>query len=370
MLVKRPNALALALVTLVSVVALPLAADEVGTVVFIEGFPDVVREGITVTQDVDFGFRVENFDSVATDATSSLEIEFDASTGIDATVSVEPETQFSIDLSSLAREQNGAVDLVAGTINVVARALEGDSRFQVRTSSAAMGVRGTTFAVSTGPAGEILVSTEEGLVEVTDPDGRSLFAAPGEAVEVDEERSLFQTVRYDRERVGAFRAEWRTRRAELFAERAPEILRFHADRYRRARETFIEAYGSLMRRRAIIDRWMDQNRRDAAPSSRAREEAADLLEDVARVRAAMVRFETAFSRLERMAPFVRELAPDVELENGISAADLYRRLASDRRIMNERFATVRHVLKLYARRSGGRAPYEYLDRIERRREER
>lgn len=333
-----------------------VSADEVGTVTFVQSFPEVVRDGRTLVEDVDFGFRVENLDAIRTDERSALELELDAATGIDATIAVEPDTYFALEVSDLLSEQDGSIELIAGTVNVVARRLAGDSRFEVRTPGATMGVRGTTFAVSTAPGGEILVTTEEGLVEVTNPTGRSLFASPGEAVEVDESTSLFRTVRYDREQIAAFRAEWRERRAALFIERAPELLRFWGSRYRRARDEFVEAYAQLMRRRDVIDEWLDEDRRGVRPRIERLQDRVDLRRAVVRVRAAMVRFEPILARLDRMAPFVRGFAADVELEPGFTAADLYRTVNDDRRVMAERIATVRHVLKLYGIRNGGRIP--------------
>ena len=68
----------------------------------------------------------------------------------------------------------------------------------------------------------------------------------------------------------------------------------------------------------------------------------------------MRRFEPIVARLDQMAPFVRELAPDVELRPGVTAADLYRMVANDRRAMRDRLATVRYALKLAAQAIGRR----------------
>jgi hypothetical protein len=344
-----------------------VAADEVGSVTFVEGYPDVVREGDSLPEVIDFGFRVENFDSIRTDEASALEVAFDPGTGIDATVAIEPDTHVYIDVSDLRTEQTGTLELVAGSVSVVARHLTGASEFQVRTPVATMGVRGTTFAVTGGPGGELLVTADEGVVEVSDREGRSLFAVPGEAVEIDEEAALLRTLRYDRDRIREFRRDWRARRLELFVEHAPRILRFYGRRYLGAREAFVEAYAQLMGARDVIDEWMNESMRGVRPSRDALRERRQLVRTVLRVRAAMARFEPVIARLDRMAPVVRELAPDVEIEPGVTAGDLYRTLANDRRIMTERLATVRHVLKLFAQRNNGETPFEFFERLEERR---
>lgn len=347
---------------LAAVAAAGLAADEVGTVSYVEGFPTIVREGTDVYEEIDFGFRIENFDVVRTDERSALEIEFDPATGIDASVSVEPDTQFAVELSSLRTEQTGAIELLAGSVSVTARRLTGRSRFEIRTPAAIMGVRGTVFDVTGAPGGELLVTTGEGLVEVTDPNGRSLFASPGEAVEVDEESSLFRTVRYDRAQLAAFRQEWREQRLERFIENAPRILSFYGRRYLRAREAFVAAYADLMSHRDLIDEWIDEARRGVRPRAGSLRERRDFVSTVRSVRLAMFRLEPVLARLDQIEPYVREFLATVEIEPGVTAADLYRTVNDDRRLMRARVAEVRRVLKLFALRNEGETPFELIER--------
>lgn len=342
----------------------PGVTDEVGTVTYVEGYPELVRDAKPIYEDLDLGFRVENFDAISTDSRSAVEITFDETTGIDATLTVEPYTDFSLELTSLRSEQTGTVELLAGSVSVTARALTGTSRFQIRTPAAVMGVRGTVFSVTDAPGGEFLVSTDEGLVEVTNPDGRTLFAVPGEAVEIDEESTLFRNVRYDRAQVAAFRAGWREERLERFIENAPRVLSFHGRAYLRARDEFIDAYGRLMQHRDVIDIWIDESERGVRPRAADLRQRRELVAAVLRVRAAMFRYEPIVARLDRMAPYVADSAATVEITPGTSAADLYRTVANDRRVMAERRAEVRRVLKLYADRNGGETPFEPLEALE------
>lgn len=333
------------------VVAVLIPAEEIAVVVYVEGYPQLIRNGKLVHEEIDFGFPVESFDSFRTDPLSSLEITFGELTGIDATVAIEPDTQFTVDIADLRSNPTASVDLIAGSVSVVARSLAAGSRFQIRTATAAMGVRGTIFSVTGAPGGELLVATDEGLVEVTSEEGRTLFASPGEAVEIDDESELFRTLRYDRNDLQAFRSDWRARRAALFAERAGEILRFHGRRYLEARERFIETYAELMTHRDVLDAWMDESRRGVRPQIGDLRDRRELLAAIVRVRGAMRQLEPVIARLEQMAPFVRELAPSVQLRPGVTAADLYVVVRNDRVAMQERLATVRYALKLAAQRS-------------------
>ncbi|MFW5717726.1 MAG: FecR domain-containing protein [Spirochaetota bacterium] len=357
----RPTLFILALAVLAA--GPPLPADEVATVTYVDGYPEVVRDAKPLVGDVDFGFRLESFDAIRTDEASSLAISIDAETGIDADVTVEPETHFYLDLSAMRSEQSAALELVGGTLSVIARRLAGDSSLQVRTIAATMGVRGTTFSVETGPAGELLVWADEGLVEVTNVAGRTLFASPGEAVEIDESQHVFRTLRYHRSRLAEFRREWRTQRTERMLERIPHLVRFSGRRYLAARERFVAAYGELIARRDVIDEWIDEQRRGVRPEPDSLPDAADLARVVARARATMAAFEPLLHRIGRLEPLLGEHVVGVEVRPGTTAADLIRSVNNDRRVMIERVRTVRHVLKLYAQRNDGRAPFESPDRL-------
>lgn len=315
-------------------------ADEVATVAYVEGYPRLVRNGKPIYEEIDFGFRVESFDAFATDSRSVLELAFDPQTGIDATVAAESETRFTVEVSRLRSAAIASVDLIAGSVSVVARSLADGARFQIRTATAAMGVRGTDFSVTGAPGGELLVVTEEGLVEVSSEEGRTLFASPGEAVEIDDESALFRTVRYDRDDLQTFRSEWRRRRAALFAERADEVVRYSGRRYLEARERFIEAYAELMSHRDVLDEWMDESRRGVRPRVGDPRERGELAAAIAGARAATRQLEPIAARLEQIAPVVRDLAPE-----------LHRLVVDDRRAMDERIATVRYALKLASQRS-------------------
>ncbi|HKJ86695.1 MAG TPA: hypothetical protein VKA06_11500, partial [Spirochaetia bacterium] len=101
----------------------------------------------------------------------------------------------------------------------------------------------------------------------------------------------------------------------------------------------------------VLDVWMDESRRGVRPRTGELRERRELAAAIVRVRGAMRQLEPTIARLEQMAPFVRALAPDVELRPGVTAADLYATVRNDRRAMDERVATVRYVLKLAAQRS-------------------
>jgi hypothetical protein len=331
------------------------AQDRVAEVSYVEGYPEVVRDGQELFDTVDFGFAIENFDLVRTSDNSTLDIRIDPNTGIDATLVVEPQTQLYLDISSLRREQTGTVQMVTGAIQVTARRLTGQSRLDILCGTAAMGVRGTVFSVTTAVGGELLICADEGEVEVSTESGELASAVPGEAVEVDAEGGVRRLLYAGARQV--FRNAWLREREEAFLRRAPELLAYHGRLYLEARELFVDRYAELMSHRSILDRWVDENRRGILPALAARLESRErLLDPLLRMRAVMVVFERHAAALTRMAPYVASIAAEVEIRPGISGAQLLVMVENDARITDERRATIRQGLKLYALRNDGVAP--------------
>lgn len=340
------------------------ARDVVGEIVYLEGFPEIIRGADTVIDTVDFGFPIENYDSIRTDPESVVELQLDRATGIDATISVEPDTVFHINVSSLQSEQTGTVDLISGSISVVARELLGVSRLNVRTQTSVAGVRGTTFSVTTAVGGEILVSAQEGLVEVTDLGGATLFAAPGEAVELDSERNVFRNLKYTGS-PAALRRQWLAERIDAFRANAPRVFRFYARRYLAERDAFVSAYEALMAERDIIDRWIEEDRRGiTADSITVTREKRQIAGALLRLRASMFLFEHTVTRLDRMRPLVVEFADEIEVARGDTATDLLKLIELERAVMTRRFATVRQVLRLFSDRNNGQTPLDIFGRFE------
>jgi hypothetical protein len=351
----------LLLVGLFSVSVLAIAQDRIGEVVFVDGDPRFVRDGIELAEEVSFGYPVENFDTITTDARSELEIAIDPDTGIDVSILVDPDTTFYLDLSSYRQQQRGVVELITGSINVNARQIRSGSGFLINTPTAAMGVRGTVFSVDTAPGGEMLVTPQEGVVEVTTTNGQRGFARTGQAVEIDTIDLTLRTVRFSPGERQAFREQWGADRRAQVAERAPELVQRLGRQYRQYKNRFVASYGALMRRRDILDQWMEQARRGTrgdseTTSQQIRQIAPVLLELRGGIRA----FEQLFARLETLREYLPTGSGSVEIESGFTIADVYRMIGSDRAVMQQRFREVRHALKLFAVRNNGVVPRSIL----------
>lgn len=340
------------------------ANDPIGSVTYLEGYPEVIRNGGEIFDWIDFGFEVENYDQVETDDGSIVEIQIDASTGIDASVTVQPSTVFYFDLSSLRGEQNGGIELLGGSVEVVARRLVGNSKLDVRTSTAVMGVRGTKFSVTTAINGDILVTTTEGSVEVTPDSGEPRYAVPGQAVEQTIE-GVFRNISIEGVDADAFRRSWFQDRVAAFDANASRVISFFGGRYLEQRETFAEAYRNLLSQRDIIDKWIGEDE-EGRIGSRAdvMREKRELFGELARIRQSLFLFERTYYRLAQMAPYAGGDVLTMQIAPGVDAGQLFEIVAEDRRVFTRRMAIVRYVMKLYALRNDGVMPFAGVSGIE------
>ncbi len=329
-------------------VAAPLGAREVATVTFVEGRPHLVRDGRPLLRRVEPGFGVESFDAIRTGEGETLELLFDRPPDFDLLVRVAARSHVSIHLTAPGAQSPGVLGLIAGSIAVSVRGLPRDSSLEVHSSAGTVRVRGTVFAVTLSPDGAMLVTAEAGVVEVRGPGGPTLYARRGEAVEIDVYAGGVRTLRFDGEAPQELQRGWLERRAAWTAEHRAQVVRLRGQSYRAARDGFTAAYAELMGHRERIDELMDAAERGLSVTGSRADEDSRLLEALVRVEAWMRELEPLYAVFDSLASHPGDEAPEVEIDEGYSAADLLQLVANDRRLMTERFATVRHVLKVSA----------------------
>lgn len=183
----RNHALAVALAAVYPACA---QAAGVARVDFVSG--PVVAVGASGTQrTLGKGGEVGNGDAVVTGDRGRAQLRF--SDG--GMVSLQPGTEFKIDdyrYSDQGGEEKGFFSLLKGGMRTITGLIGRSNRssYQVTTSVATIGIRGTEYTAGLNPAGnELLVHTGEGLVEVCNNAGCMLLGAgesgavPGRNVE-------------------------------------------------------------------------------------------------------------------------------------------------------------------------------------------
>lgn len=340
---------------------------EVGTVVYVEGAPQVFRDGEVMSNPADFGFPVESFDLLRTGSDDLLEIETNPDLGTEARIVVQPESVLYLDMSVLRSSSDGgsrsAIELVHGSMTVVVDRLSRDGTFEVAMDSTTLGVRGTTFNVDVAFNGNVLVTAEEGRVEVRDARGRILFADPERAVEwLDPARFRnigLGTAVPDRDGIRSFRRRWIADRLQELRRNPAALLRVQAQRYLEARQELTRVYRLLMARRDVLDQWIDEERRLLRSSRDARSRQ---LERVApHLRSALPilrRYERLHYQLRRTAELYRAegLDPELPVTDDLTAEELFALVEGDVAVFERRMNVIRYVAKLYVRRNSGVLP--------------
>ncbi len=333
----------------------------VGEVVYLEGAPQLFRRGAVVDDPMDFGTPLLNFDQIVTEERDFAELAIDPDTGIDAVIEVYPNSAFYLDVTSLQDSQRGGVEMLAGTISLNVSRLLGESELEVRTQAAVMGVRGTTFDVTIGVNGDLLVVATEGRVVCRDDTGTTLFATPNQAVEQRFD-GLFRNVPVAITEADTFRREWLAERIEAFRASPLEVLRHYRERYLDLRERFSAAYRELFENRSILDKWMQEDRRGIVGSRPEQlREKRQVIGELLRLRRVLFVFERVYYRLVDLEANVQPRALRAELSPGLTVEDFLQELRRDRRVLARRMQTVRYVFRLYAERNDGSVPTEIGD---------
>lgn len=344
-------------VTLVALAA-PLAA-EVGSIVYLDGEVEVVRDGERIWQEIDFGFPLESYDLIRTGDNGLVELELDEPAGLTASITVEPNTSFYLDVSAQRTDSPSGVELLGGSVRLALQ--QYGAGFEVRTEAATMGVRGTVFDVVTSVRGDILVTCEEGAVVCSTDSGPELVATPGRAVEARVGERL-RNLTVGGANLESFQREWMRDRLSEFRSTPVPLLNLYAERYFELRTGFAEAYRDLMSRRDVLDKWRQEDRLGSIGTmmERMRERRA-VLPGLFRMRRVLFFLERIWFRLDVL---LQEAGPELagrQLGVGVTLGELRRRFENDAGLLTERMDEVRYVFKLFAERNDGRLPFEEIE---------
>lgn len=144
-------------------------SKKVGKITAITGTVQVQKSGGEKKFKAFKGMAITQGDTVITSNSGKATLELDS----DKEVSIGPGTKLLIsELVDSIKAGSGktTISLLGGDVMVhVKKKLEGDSRFEVKTPTAIMGIMGTQFVVSYDPSGNSLLSVFEGTVAATPP---------------------------------------------------------------------------------------------------------------------------------------------------------------------------------------------------------
>lgn len=331
--------------------------DVIGEIVYMIGTPRILRNSGPINQRISIGFPIENFDLVSVPANGIVEVSLRSATGFQSRITIRGGSTMSFDLTSLQSTQQGSIHVMRGTVSLDVAGMNRNSRLNVRTGTATMGVRGTKFDVTTAPTGEVLVSTSEGRVAVETDQGQTFFSEPGRVVQLIDERWAEVPVRVTD--LETFIRTWNADRIDALRANFPRAVRNYASRYIDYRDRFIQAYIQLMSNRTVIQKWIreDQENRVGTTIEQLREkrQIAGALLDIRRV---LFFFERIYYRVLELEEYFGQGFGDGVIDGNLTISGFFREVQAEQDLFEQRMQEIRYVNKLYALRNDGRGPLD------------
>jgi hypothetical protein len=248
--------------------------------------------------------------------------------------------------------------LISGTVGLKVKKIVGSGSVEVRTESAIMGVRGTSFSVTTPPSGDILVTCAEGSVACTDDSGTELTARPGTAVEkIPGER--FRTIPVAVSSLEAFQKQWSTERIESLRANAAKAIQNYAARYDELSKKFDSEYRSLMEQADVLNTWSAEDNRGQTPASdsaRTMSEKKKIIGSLFKLRGTLFLFERVYFRLIELEEYHRAGYGRGKLPGGGTTDQFFARIATERSQLARHMSLVQYAARLYAARNNGEFP--------------
>lgn len=341
------------------------AQAEIGTIAYMEEGVEIDRNSETIPSwDVFIGMGVENHDLLRTDATGYAEVEIDDPHSAPAVVRISPNTSFYFEMNKIGRNQTTTIGMITGSLSIKVAKLSGRQSFEVATESALMGVRGTDFAVTLSPGGDILVTAEEGRISCIDESGQELFAEPGTVVE-KRPGELFREVPVAVSDLVTFQRDWYAERLEVFKSNALQAIKFYAGRYLRLRNRFDSAYNDLQQETRILRKWYAEDRRgEIGGRMEIIREKKELIGELLKLRKILYIFERVYFRLVELEEYYRQGYGKGQIEPGLSSSAFFKRFDREKQVLGRQMAEIRYITKLYAMRNDGNFPTDLFEQGE------
>ncbi|MBL8966976.1 MAG: FecR domain-containing protein [Spirochaetaceae bacterium] len=340
----------------------PAAAPQrrpLGEIVYAEGEVGIRRgEKLLGGADADIGARVLAYDLLLTGPKSRAEIDLGSAAAGGARVKVGERSAFYFDTAELDDgTRRSLIRLLAGSLALKVEKL-GSGELTIATTSAVLGVRGTTFSVDAAPDGSLLVACAEGRVACRGPDGREFVARPGSAVEAKpagqvpgQGAAAFAVAPrpLPADRLADYRASWLLdREAELGRTGAALAVSLAAEAAR-ARPDFDAAYAKLEAQAQVLANW---ERLLAAGGTIGLAERMEEKKSVAAALFACLKALPAYERPHyRLADLAARRASGKPLggEGSAAAGEAIAAFESGREAAEVRFGKLRRALYLFSK---------------------
>ena len=185
-----------------------------GSIVNYEGEVSIIRDGRIINdRQVDIGFEILIYDTVET-GEGYVEVEMEApSTG--SIIKINHHTSFYFHNAPDQKKESSlktTFEFLRGVISFSVGKLGFDESYQIRSDTSLMAVRGTDFTISMAPDRAVLVSVQEGQVEIRM--GRQKDLIKSEEVAIIDEKSKVSLSNVKTGDMAVYQQEWLDKRIE------------------------------------------------------------------------------------------------------------------------------------------------------------
>jgi FecR protein len=232
----------------------PLWAEVSAVIVNMKGDVMISRRGVFLDKtEINSGTMLEPHDILQTGNGAYAEISIDTPVTPELSVKVMEDT--TLFLEHTLKKQNPETSLVLHRGGVESRiaALTEGATFNVRTNSSVMGVKGTSFSVSTAADTSILVSCLEGKVICTTNNEDSYIQA-GKVYETDP-NGQYSLKKIPASQVQNFTEDWKAARVESLRVNGNVSLENYANLYLQTAPGFLESWSELSSKQRIFKEW-------------------------------------------------------------------------------------------------------------------
>jgi hypothetical protein len=329
------------------------ASDEIGTIDYMKGKVVITRnDEVLTTADLSEGDAIENYDLIRTYANSELSITITSPLSPNTVISIDPNTTFSIEISKYAKKNATTLEMFTGGIALKVQHLAGNQDLNVKSEGAVMGVRGTNFGVGSSPEGDILITCDEGDVEVASNTGKKFHAVPGKAVEQVEGGEIAE-IPVAVSSLAKFRQEWGAKKVEAFRANAPRAIKNFAVRYNTLLARFNSEFDNLTKNNAVIDKWMKEHKANKVGGNlEIIKEKKAVVRDLLLLQRTLFIFEKVYFRVNELYSYYKEgLGANTAISPTLSAKAFFATFEKDQPMLDKKLAKVKFVMKLYAKRN-------------------
>jgi hypothetical protein len=347
----------IALLLAACVLCAPLAfsADEIGTIDFLKGKVEITRDDEVIkSSSLSEGDAIENYDLIRTYANSEVTIVLTSPLSPDTVITIDPNTAFSVEIAKYAKKNTTTFEMFTGGIALKVQHLTTNQDMNVKSGTAVMGVRGTSFGVGASPEGDILVTCDEGDVEVTSEAGKKIHAVPGKVIEHSDSGEITE-IPVAISSLAKFKQEWGAKKLEVFRANAPRAIKNFATRYNTLLSRFNAEFASLMKSNSVIDKWIRENKANKMGGNlEIIKEKKAVVKNLLAVQRTLFIFEKVYFRVSELYSYYQEgVGVNAAISPALSAKAFFAQFEKDQPVLEKKLSKVKFVLKLYAKRNDG-----------------